>query len=79
MPISFNIFPGGPLVIDISFSFSSQGNSAHTMLLLLESLVKFHLAANLLSEPRRGKAAFHAPTLVSAVFYILGEWRQKGL
>lgn len=37
-------------MIDISFSYSSQGNSAHIMLLILESLVKFHLAASLLSE-----------------------------
>lgn len=72
MPISLRVFLGESFVIDISFSYSSQGNSAHTMLLILESLVKFHLATSLLFELRGGKAVFYALTLFSAVFCILG-------
>lgn len=58
-------------MIDISFLYSSQGNDVHTMLLILESLVRFHLAASLLSEPRGGKTVFYALILFSAVFCIL--------
>lgn len=42
------------------------------MLLILESLVKFHLATSLLSEPVGGKAVFYALTSLSAVFCNLG-------
>lgn len=31
MPISFRVFLGESFVIDISFSYGSQGKSAHTM------------------------------------------------
>lgn len=64
MPISVRVFLGEPFVVDISLSYGSQGNSAHTMLLILESLVEFHLAACLLSEPRRGKAGFLCSNVV---------------
>lgn len=54
MPIAFRVFLVEPFVIDISFSYSSQGNSVHIMLLTSESLVKFHLAASLsLGEERQ--------------------------
>lgn len=58
MPISFRVFLREPFEIDISFLHSSQGNSAHTMLLILESLVKFHLVTSLLSEPRGERLCF---------------------
>lgn len=58
MSISLRIFLGEPFEIDISFLHNSQGNSAHTMLLILESLVKFHLATSLLSEPRGERLCF---------------------
>lgn len=81
MPISFRVFLGEHFEIDISFLHGSQGNSAHTMLLILESLVKFHLATSLLSEPRRERLCFLCSDFVLSCLLYLGivERKKNGL